>query len=83
MSSPPTPTGVDDPMFVCGAIEDVRGLPDPDSGRGGARPVGRDVDEHRDLRRELGLDDLAHRLGEPAGRVEDDDGGGCASRPAR
>ena len=32
----------------------------------------RDVDDHRDLRRELLLDDLAHRVREPAGRVEHD-----------
>ena len=53
-----------------GHREDVRRLADPDAGRGGPRAVGRDVDDHRDLRGELLLDDLPHRLREPARRVE-------------
>ena len=63
MSSPPTLIGVDEPMFVCGRHrEDVRRLADPDAGRGRPRAVGRDVDDDRDLRRQLALDDVAHRL---------------------
>ena len=59
MSPPPTLIGVEEPMFVCGAIaSDVGGLADPDAGRGGARAGRRDVDDHRDLRRELRLVDL-------------------------
>ena len=38
--------------------EHVRGLADPDAGRCRARALGRDVDDHRDLRRELALVDL-------------------------
>ena len=58
--------------------EDVRGLADPDAGRCRTRAVGRDVDDDRDLRRELVLDDVPHRLREAAGRVEHDDDGAVA-----
>jgi len=50
----------------------VRGLTDPDAGRGSARTVGIDVDDDRDRRRELGLVDLPHRLEQAAGRVQED-----------
>ena len=70
---PPTSIGVDEPMFVCGAIARMSAAcADPDAGRGSARSVGRDVDDHRHLRRELGLVDLLHRRAEAAGRVEQD-----------
>jgi hypothetical protein len=53
--------------------EDVAGLADPDTGRGGPRPVGIDVDDHRDLRRQLRFVDVLHRVGQAAGRIEKDD----------
>ena len=52
--------------------QDIGRLADPDSGGGGASSLGRDVDDHRDSRRELFLVDVPHRLGEPAGSVEPD-----------
>ena len=57
--------------------EHVGRLGDPDAGRRGARAVRRDVDDHRDPPRlscELLLDDLPHRVLEPARRVEHDHG---------
>ena len=54
---------------------DVRGHRDEDACRGGAGAVRVDVDDDRDRRRELLLDDLAHRRVEAAGRVEQDDDG--------
>ena len=73
MSSPPTLIGVDEPMFVCGAIASTSAASPIQTPAEAARaPVGRDVDDHRDLRRELALVDLAHRVREPAGRVEHD-----------
>ena len=59
--------------------EDVGRLADPDTGRGSPGAVGRDVDDDRDVRRELLLHDVAHRLGEAAGRVEHDDDGVVAA----
>ena len=46
--------------------EHVRGLGDPDAGRRRARSFRRDVDDHRDLQRQLLLHDLPHRLLEAA-----------------
>ena len=50
--------------------EHVRGLADPDAGRGRARAVRRYVDDDGNPRGQLCLDDLPHRLGETAGSVE-------------
>ena len=56
----------------------VRGLGDPHPGRGGARAVGGDVDDHRQLRVQLRRVDRLHRGREAAGRVEQDHRGGVA-----
>ena len=52
--------------------EDVGGLPIHTPADAARAPFGRDVDDDRDLRRELPLVDLPHRVREPAGRVEHD-----------
>ncbi len=55
--------------------EDVGRLADPHAGRSCTRAVRRDVDDDRDARRELLLDDVPHRFREAAGRVQHDDDG--------
>ncbi len=52
--------------------EQVGGLADPDAGGRCPRAFRRDVDDHRDLRRELGLVDVLHRAGESTRRVQED-----------
>ena len=70
MSSPPIETGVEEPMFVCGAIASTSAaIADHRSGGVGARAGRRDVDDDRHLGREDPLDDRAHRRAETARRV--------------
>ena len=76
MSSPPTLTGVEEPMFVCRRHgEDVSRLTDPDPGRCRPRAWWRHVDDDRNLGCELLRVDLLHRRAEAAGSVEQDDDG--------
>ena len=61
-------------MFVPGAIAATSAaIAEEDAGRGGARSRRRDVEDHRHLRGELALDDVAHRGVEPARRVDEED----------
>ena len=73
MSSPPTLTGVDEPMLVCGAMASRSAAWLIQTPAEAPRAFRRDVDDHRDLRRELGLVDVLHRAGQSTGRVGDHD----------
>ena len=76
--------GVEEPMFVSGAIARTSAAWPIQTPADAARaPVRGDVDDHRDFERELLLDDLAHRLREAAGRVEHDHGRVVARPSAR
>ena len=76
ISPPPTAIGVDEPMFVPGAMAATSAARVMNAPAEAARePGGRDVDDDRDVGGELLLDDLAHGRVEPAGGVELDDDG--------
>ena len=80
MSSPLSEIGVDEPMFVCGAIaarSDAIAITAP--AESALEPGRRDVDDDGHLDGEEALDDPAHRRAQAAGRVEDEHDRGVAA----
>ena len=73
MSRPLMSIGVDEPMFVCGAIASTSAdMPITAPAESALEPGRRDVHDHRHLRGEHRLHDLPHRGRQPARRVHDD-----------